>query len=109
MRARPRASLVEMLPLKIGEHFCTQSTIMGHDRRSRRASVIAFLSRSAVRSGRFFTTRGGPWRRNTATSNRLVAGFQRLWDAGRVPSIASNGTNSSPYARPSWVSRMRVP
>jgi hypothetical protein len=26
----------------------------------------------------------------------LVAGFQRLWDAGRVPSISSNGTNSLP-------------
>ena len=87
---------MDVLPLNIGEHAYTQSAIMGHDRRFRRASAIAFLSRSAVRGGRFFTTRGGPWRRNTATSNRLVAGFHRLSDAGRVSFISSKGTNSSP-------------
>ncbi len=74
----------------------TRPARLSQDGRSRRASIIVFLSRSAVRSGRFFTTSGGPWRRNTATSNSLVAGFQRLWDAGRVPSISSNGTNSLP-------------
>ncbi len=68
----------------------------GHGRRSRRASVMAFLIRSAVRGGRFFTTSCGPRRRNTATSNRLVEGFHRLWDVGCEPSISSKRTNSSP-------------
>ena len=67
----------------------------GYAWRSRRASFIAFSSRTAVCSGRFFTTRSGPLRRTTATSDRLVAGFQR-GDAGRVPPISPKGKNSSP-------------
>ena len=87
---------VGLANLKTGWYAFTRSATIDHDRRLRRASVTDLLSRSAIDSGRFLTTSGGPWRRNTATSNSLVAGFQRLSDAGRVPSISSNGTNSPP-------------
>lgn len=77
--------------------FRCNEEVLGYDRwRSRRTPFMALPSLSAVRGGRFFTTSGGPWRRATETSKRLVAGFQRLWAAVLVSSISLNATNSSP-------------